>query len=146
MTNTVKNFIVGAAAITVCCTATYLVWQWDERVMATIHRGGYEYDTTAFRPTEAEQRTAKQFADSILPQLKHLGLVISYTRTEIETIITVSGTVWKARSQFFKEQFLEQIVVYNKVNGFSVRTKIIDKDDGTLYAELTSPDRRAIYF
>lgn len=145
MTNTAKNIIVGIAAVTVLCTAAYLIWQWDERVLATIHRGAYEYDTTAFRPTEAEQRAAKQFADSILPQLKHLGLVTSYTRTEIETIITVSGTVWKARSQFFKEQFLEQIFIYNKVNGFSVQTKIIDKDNGALYAELTPPDRRAIY-
>ncbi len=65
--------------------------------------------------------------------------------TEIETIITVSGTIWKKRSSFFKESLLDQIFIYNKVNGFALNTKIIDDKSSALYAEIIPPDRRVIY-
>jgi hypothetical protein len=41
--------------------------------------------------------------------------------------VTVSGRVWNERSEFFKESFLTQLIVYNRVNGFPSRIRIIDE-------------------
>ena len=145
MSQITKNIIVGIIAVAVTGVGTYLVWQWDQRVLSTIHRGAFQYDSVAFRPTVAEIRIAKQFSDSILPELKRLGLITNYTRTEIETIITVSGKVWKKRSAFFKETFVDHIFIYNKVNGFVVNTKIIDDSTKQLYALISPPDKKEVY-
>lgn len=113
--------------------------------MEHMRQFSFNADSSAFRPTEEEARIARQFSDTTLPQLTSLGLIKHYSRTEIETIITVSGVLWNERSEFFKESLLEQIFIYNQVHGYSVRTKIIDVTTNRLMAEIIPPDRKTIF-
>ena len=145
MSNRGKNIIVGIIALAVICFIAFLIWDWDRDVLATIHRGGYQFDTTTFRPTVDEIRIAKQFSDTILPQLKQLGLITQYHRSDMETIITVSGVLWNDRSAFFKESLLEQIFIYNNTNRYPVKTKIIENKTSRLVAEIVPPDQRTVY-
>lgn len=141
----IKDFAVGIVAIAVVSTAVFLIVRWDNQVMNGMRQFSFRNDSSAFRPTEDELRIARQFSDTTLPQLQSLGLIKRYSRTAIETIITVSGRMWKERSPFFKESLLEQIHIYNKVKGFTVQTKIIDDETSVLYAEIIPPDRKNIY-
>jgi len=145
MSNKGKNIIVGTIAFAVIGFIIFLIREWDREVLATIHRGAYEYDTSAFRPTVDEIRIAKQFSDTILPQLKLLGLITQYHRSDMETIITVSGTLWNDRSAFFKKSLLEQIFIYNHTNRYPVNTKIIEEKTSRLVAEIIPPDKRTVY-
>ncbi len=145
MNNKLKNIAAVSFALAIVSVAYYFIQRHDEKLLNNPALWGTMNDTLANTATDEEKRAALQFSDTTLPQLKRLGLVKSYRRTEIETIITVSGTIWKERSSFFKESLLEQIFIYNKVNGFALNTKIIDDKTSTLYAEITPPDQRLIY-
>ncbi|MFA6456764.1 MAG: hypothetical protein WCW40_08080 [Bacteroidota bacterium] len=141
----VKNIFVYCMAAVIVGTAYYITAQRDHRIMNRMHHWDTMDDSLRNHSTDEEKRVAQQFSDSILPQLKELGLIRSYSRTELETIITVSGTIWKERSEFFKKSLLDQLFVYNKVNGFALNTKIIDEKSFVVYAEIIPPDRREIY-
>lgn len=148
MNNTQKNIIAVSVAIAFIGIAFHFIQRHDEQVLNGTLRYGSTSDTIAdhfTQATDAEKRIALQFTNTTLPQLRRLGLVKSYTRTELDTVITVSGKIWNERSQFFKESLLEQIFVYNSVNGFALTTKIIDERTSELYAEITPPNRRDIY-
>lgn len=143
--STLKDFLAGIVALAVISAAVYLIVRWDNQVLEGMRQFTMQNDSSAFRPTEDELRIARQFSDSTLPQLRSLGLIKRYSRTAIETIITVSGRMWKERSPFFRESLLEQIHIYNRVNHFAVQTKIIDDETSVLYAEIIAPDRKNIY-
>lgn len=122
------------------------VVQHDDRVMRVVEPQRFVAEEhAAFHPTPEEQRMAAQFADTTLPELRRLGLITRYSRTEAETLITVNGRVWRERSPFFKESLLRQLCIYNQVNGYQVRSRIVDDATEQLYAELAAPDRRIIY-
>lgn len=145
MTAAQKNIIaVSFAAVWIGITY-YFIHKHDEELLNNHALWGRTIDSVANSSTAEEKRVALQFSDTTLPELKRLGLIKSYTRSEIETIITVSGRIWNERSVFFKESLLEQIFAFNKVNGFSVKTKIIDETTAHLYAEIIPPDGRMIY-
>jgi hypothetical protein len=145
MTNTQKNIAAISFALTFIGITYYFIHQHDKELLNNSARWGRMIDSLSNSATMEEKRVALQFSDTTLPQLRRLGLIKRYTRTEIETIITVSGTIWKKRSSFFKESLLDQIFIYNKVNGFALNTKIIDDNTSALYAEIIPPDRRVIY-
>ncbi len=139
------NIPVYTAAVLLFSGALFLVQRHDEQVMNGSFRWGRLNDTLSQRPSEQEQRIARQFTDTTLPQLRRLGLIKRYHRTEIETVITVTGSVWNERSDFFKESFLTQILVYNRVNGFSSQTRIIDERTERLYAQIVPPDTKEFF-
>jgi len=145
MTNTQKNIVAVSFALLFVGTTYYFIHRHDEELLNNPARWGRMVDTLSNHSTDEEKRVALQFSDTTLPQLKRLGLIKSYTRTEIETVITVSGKMWSERSEFFKKSLLEQIFAYNKVNGFALTTRIIDDKTAQLYAEITPPDGRTIY-
>lgn len=145
LTGRIKNSIVGAAALLIIVVAVVTILERDEHIMSFSYRWGRLNDTAAIRFTEKELNAAAQFADTTLPGLRQLGLITGYTRTEIETIITVSGKIWNERSEYFKESLLDQLYIYNKVNGFPVKTTIIDDETYVLYAQIVSPDQRLIF-
>ena len=140
-----KNIIVYFLAIFTVGALFYAYYERDREIMEKISRFGNQTYSAVVMSTEDEKRIAAQFSDSTLPDLKRLGLIISYNRTEIETIITVAGKIWNERSSFFKESFLTQISIYNKVNGFSVVVKILDDETHQLYAQIVPPDRKEIF-
>ncbi len=145
MNNKLKNIITVSFALFFVGMTYYFIQRHDEKLLNNPALWGKMNDTLANNVTDAERRVALQFSDTTLPQLRRLGLIKSYTRTEIETVITVSGRIWKERSSFFKESLLEQIFIYNKVNGFALNTRIIDNKTSALYAEITPPCQRLIY-
>lgn len=140
-----KNILVYLLAIVTAGLLFYFYYERDRVILESMARWGKRNDTIAVMSTPDEKRIAAQFADSTLPELRRLGLITTYTRTDIETIITVSGAMWNERSDFFKESFLTQIYIYNKVNGFSPGTKIYDEHTSRLLAQIIPPDRKEIY-
>jgi hypothetical protein len=145
MTNRQKNIIAISFAVAFIGITVHFIQRHDEQLLNNPSLWGRMNDTLSNTATDEEKWIALQFSDTTLPQLRRLGLIKSYTRTEIETVITVSGRIWNERSQFFKESFLEQIFAYNKVNGFPLKTRIIDDKTAQLYAEINPPDQRMIY-
>lgn len=145
MTNTQKNIIAVSFALFFVGMTYYVIQRHDEKLVNNSALWGRMNDTLSNISTDEEKRVALQFSDTTLPQLRLLKLIKSYTRTEIETVITVSGSIWNERSSFFKESLLEQIFIFNKVNGFALKSRIIDDKTSALYAEITPPDQRLIY-
>ena len=84
-----------------------------------------------------EQRIANRFVADTLPGLMQKGLVKQYLRHESGTVLLVSGKAWKKRSSFFKDSLLTEVLTYNKVNGFSSWTRIIDNESRKLYAQIS---------
>ncbi|MHB1050147.1 MAG: hypothetical protein ACYC09_08720 [Bacteroidota bacterium] len=140
-----KNIIVYFLAVLTVGALFYAYYERDREIMESVSRFGHRSDSAVVMSTEDEKRIAAQFSDSTLPELKRLGLIKSYTRTEIETIITVAGKVWNKRSSFFKKSLLTQLSIYNKVNGYSVTVKILDDETHQLYAQIVPPDRKEIF-
>ena len=128
--------------------AIFLVHRHDQQVMSVSFGWGQRYDSLSqYRavPSDEERRIAGQFTDTTLPQLRRLGLIKRYYRTEIETVVTVSGRIWNERSEFFKESLLTQLIVYNRVNGFPSRIRIVDERSERLYAQVIPPDRKEFF-
>ena len=92
-----------------------------------------------------EQRIAQHFAADTLPGLMRRGLIKRYERHQSGNIIFVEGKVWKARSRFFKESLLSEALVYNKVNGYALETRIVDHRSQQLYACAISTDRKEFF-
>jgi hypothetical protein len=92
-----------------------------------------------------ELRIARHFAADTLPGLMCRGLIKKYTRHRTGTILQVEGRIWKKRSDFFKESLLTEIAIFNKVNGFSPDTVIVDYKSLKLYARVLSDDEKVIY-
>lgn len=146
MTGTNKNILVGIVAATIFVITVAVVLQRDHRVMKTIRHGGYESDTSTFRPTAEELRLAAQFSDTVLPQLKKLGLIVEVKHHDIETIVNVSGTIWKKRSPYFKEQFLKQLLLYNKISQLPTVITVMDKETSEILAVMKQEETIDIYY
>jgi hypothetical protein len=140
--STVKNISIYVFAALFFGTILFVVLQRDKRIVNLWERNKTIADS--IYTTADERTTARQFSDTILPALKQKGLIISYEKNEIHTIITVSGTMWKERSQFFKENFLTSVVTYNKAHGFSESVTLVDSS-GHLFAKVIPPGRKELY-
>ena len=95
--------------------------------------------------TNEESRIARHFAVDTLPGLMRLGLIKQYKRHPKGTDIFVAGRVWKERSRFFQESLLSEVLVYNKMNGYELETRIIDHRSRQLYAKAISVDRKEFF-
>lgn len=102
-------------------------------------------DSAAMYYSGYQLQVAKKFSDTTLPQLKKMGLVIACERRDVFTAVTVSGTVWKERSQFFKKNFLMELLIYSKVYDHYSSAKVIDDRTGRVYAEVSPPDQVRMY-
>ncbi len=145
MSSTLKNIIVYFFAPALLGIAFLLIKQHDDRILGARERNTFPADSSILRLTDDEMRVAKQFSDSTLPELKQRGLILQYRHTEVETVITVNGRLWIARSQFFKESFLTRLLLYNQASGLSAASKIMDEKNGHLYAQIVPPDQKIIY-
>ena len=140
-----KNLIVFFIAIAIAGAAWYFVYQRDKRITGWFDNHPYAMDSTAMYFTDHEVRVAKKFSDTTLPGLQRRGLITKYDRQDMETVIAVSGRVWKKRSTFFKESFLTQIMIHNRVRSFATAVRIIDHRTGRLYAQVNSSGVKKIY-
>lgn len=57
----------------------------------------------------------------------------------------VAGKVWQGRSRFFKDSLLSAVLVYNKVHGYALETRIVDNRSQQLYAHAISEDRKEFF-
>ncbi|MGA7161363.1 MAG: hypothetical protein WBZ48_10200 [Bacteroidota bacterium] len=92
-----------------------------------------------------EMRISKLFDEDTLPRLVQYGLVKKYELTQGKTVLFVNGKLWKQRSIFFKHCLLTEILVHNKVSGYSAETQIVDDQSRKLVAKITSSYRFAFY-
>ncbi|MEW5799806.1 MAG: hypothetical protein AB1728_12460 [Bacteroidota bacterium] len=139
------NIIVYLIAVVVVGITYYVIWQRDERIVGHDARYHSTMDTAAMYFSDREIQTANTFSDSTLPALRQLGLILSFEQREWETLIAVSGPMWRERSEFFKESFLQHMSIHNKVRGRPSSVRIMDTNSGTLLAQITASDRKEIY-
>ena len=138
-----KNIAVFSSAAIILCSILYFVNQRDNRVVDLWNRNKYTVDSIYISVNE--RAMAAQFADSILPVLQKKGLIVKIEQNELSTTITVSGSMWKERSQFFKENFLTNLSVYNKVHGYPPSAIVIGQNNGLIYAQIFQSNRKEIY-
>jgi hypothetical protein len=143
MKSTTKNIIVFSFVVISLGITIFLIKQRDNRVVNLWNRNKYTTDSIYASPDE--RIIAQQFSDTILPALKQKGLIVNVEQTEMHTVITVSGRMWKERSPFFKENFLTHVMIYNKVHGFSEVVTIVDERSGHVYARVIPPGRKELY-
>jgi hypothetical protein len=92
-----------------------------------------------------ERRIAQHFAIDTLPGLMQRGLIKKIERRQLGTMVFVAGSIWKKRSRFFKESMLTEVIVYNKVNGYALETRIVDHRSQRLYAHALSTERKEFF-
>ncbi len=140
-----ENIIMIGAAFAAAGIVFGLLQERDERILDPSSRWEHRDRIFTVPPTDEEIRIAEEFGERTLPALRQLGLIIHYTRTEAETVITVSGKIWNERSMFFRQKFLEHVFTYHKVNNYPLRTRVIDHRTSQLYAQIIPPDQRLVY-
>jgi hypothetical protein len=86
-----------------------------------------------------EERISNLFVEDTLPRLIQFGLVKKYELTQWQTVLYVNGNMWKQRSQYFKNCLLTEILVHNRINGYSPKTQIIDNHSRRLFAKISPP-------
>ncbi len=141
----ISNRIVYLIAIVAVGITYYVIWQRDERIIGHDSRYRSTMDTAAMYFRSSEIQTSHMFSDSTLPALQQLGLIVSFEPRQWETLIIVSGPIWRERSDFFKESFLHQMSIHNKIHGRPSAVRIMDTLSGKLLAQITVSDRKEIY-
>jgi hypothetical protein len=95
--------------------------------------------------TEDERRIARRFSADTLPGLMQKGLVQKFVRNASGTLILVNGTLWRARSKFFKQSLLTEVFTFNKVNECELTTDVVDVKSGKLYARVSPSAQMSFY-
>lgn len=90
-------------------------------------------------------RISNLFVEDTLPRLMHFGLVRKYELTRSRTTLFVDGKMWKQRSPFFKHCLLTEILVHNKLNGYSSETHVVDDQSRRLFAKISRSLKFAFY-
>jgi hypothetical protein len=130
----------------------YIAFIWTNRPDSSVQRStNYHRSTHVLLEqwtknfSREEDRIAQHFSVDTLPGLMRRGLIKKYERHQTGTILFVAGKIWKTRSRFFKESLLSEALVYNKVNGYELETRIIDHRSQQLYAKAISADRKEFF-
>lgn len=131
------HILVGLCIVTAAGITIFLILEQENRIVAFRERGKYFADSIYTGP--ADRAAAEQFSDSVLPALKQKGLIIDIRQDEMQTVVTVSGAMWKKRSPFFKDEFLTHASLYNKVHGFPSSLIVVDHRNGHLLARIVPP-------
>lgn len=143
--SSIFSLAVYLLSCVIVAAAFYIILERDRSITQQYSRYRSTMDTAAMYFSNREIQTANLFSDSALPALHRLGLILRYEQRNWETLITVSGPVWKQRSLFFKEQFLNHLSVYNKVRGFPTPARIVDHRTGNLLAQITASDKKEVF-
>ena len=143
------NFLVNAATLVFILWSGYtFVERSDRRIIDRASKRALAFlpapESSMFISND-ERRVANNFISDTLPRLMKMGLITKYQRNEDTTALLVAGRVWNQRSLFVKESLLTAVATYNKVNGFSAWTLVLDDHDGTMYAQVLPSNRKEIY-
>ena len=135
----------------VCVMFIFYVWTSQPSIVRNNKYGTSRY-TNIFpliRNTQEfsreERRIARHFAIDTLPGLMERGLIVKFERRHNGTLLHVAGRLWKVRSRFFKESLISEISIYNKVNGYAIETRVVDRCSRRLYAEVVSLEKKEIF-
>jgi hypothetical protein len=146
------RFVQILVQLTIGVGILYVFYSWTNQLDTTVTRASNHRQSaqTALLPwipenKDSEGRIARHFEADTLPGLMRCGLVKKYERYKNGTIVFVTGEIWKQRSRFFKESLLAEAVVYNKVHGYSLETRIIDHRSRQLYARAVSAAEKEFY-
>ncbi len=143
-----KSIAEGVALTAWLVFVCLMIQRSDEVIVDTANKRAL-----AFLPTSEssmsisndELRVSNIFISDTLPRLMKLGLITKYERNESTTALLVAGRVWKKRTRFVKESLLLAVATYNRVNGLSAWTLVLDDQDGTMYAQVLPSNRREVY-
>lgn len=130
------------------CIAYYVADRSDRAIAERTSRHPVAFHAFLDIPPECtgdERRVANQFIADTLPRLMKLGLISKYQRDEKVTALYVPGHIWKARTRFVKQSVLTAVSAYNKVNGLSLWTMVLDDRTGTMYAQVLPSNRKELY-
>jgi hypothetical protein len=125
-----------------------IIWQIQKPTPVNQNNRQFVYTSPFFSTKECssdEKRIAEHFAADTLPGLMQKGLIQKYQRTASGTSLVVRGELWKKRSIFFKTSLLREIIVFNKVQGYKLSTKIIDSLSGKVYVSISPSTKMDFY-
>ena len=147
-----QSLLRNIVKLTIGLGLIYSVYVWTNQSGSAVKGNNLHHHSDHTLPTQwikgfknDEYRIAQQFAVDTLPELMRLGLIKKYERHRRGTTVFVTGKVWKERSRFFKESLLLATMVYNKVNGYSLETRIVDHCSQQLYAHAVSAERKEFF-
>ena len=143
-----KRILRYAPLIVLFSIVVIILWQIQKPAPAYQHKQYFVYTSPFFSMKECspdEKRIAKHFAADTLPGLMQKGLIHRYQRNASGTAIAVNGKLWRKRSKFFKTSLLTEVLVFNKVQGYKLSTKIIDSLSGKLYAYISPSTKMDFY-
>jgi hypothetical protein len=147
-----QRFLRKLVKLTIGLGLVYFIYVWTSQSNTNIkERNSYHHSTDIFsihRKREFdnnEHKIAQHFGVDTLPGLMRRGLIKKYERNESGNVLFVAGKLWKERSRFFKESLLSEALVYNKVNGYTLDTRIVDHRSKQLYAHAVSADRKEFF-
>jgi len=139
-----KDHLRDIIELTLCALIIFAIVDFfnytDHTILAK--RQSYHLPSSASLPhgqlfIDDEMRISNLFAEDTLPRLIQFGLVNKYEVSQSKTTLFVNGKMWKHRSTFFKHCLLKEILVHNKINGYSSATQIVDDQSRRLFAKIS---------
>jgi hypothetical protein len=147
-----QHLLRNLVKLTIGVGFIFIVYVWTDQSDTTLPGNNNHRRSSRLLPIQwtkenisDEYRIAQHFDADTLPGLMRCGLIKKYERHRTGTILYVAGKVWKGRSRFFKESLLLEAVIYNKVNGYALETRIVDDCSQQLYAHAVSEDRKEFF-
>jgi hypothetical protein len=143
-----RNTVEGLALAALLVFACLMIQRSDRAIADKASKQALAFLPTPESPmfiSQDERRVANMFISDTLPRLMKMGLITKYQRSEFATALLVAGPVWTKRTRFVKESLLTAVATYNKANGLSAWTLILDDHDGTLYAQVLPSSRKEVY-
>lgn len=145
-------FLRNLLKLTIGLGLVYIIYFWTNQSDTSIRDRNSHRRSTYMSPIQLtkefssdEHRIAQHFTADTLPGLMRRGLVKKDEWHQSENILFVVGKLWKERSRFFKESLLSETLVYNKVNGYALETRILDHRSQRLYAHAVSAERKEFF-
>lgn len=123
----------------------YVIGERDRRIVTHDARYHSTMDSAAMEFSSVEIHTANTFIDSTLPALRSFGLIVNVEQNTWETLILVNGAMWRERSQFFKESFLQQLSTYNRVRKRPSAVRIVDQQSGRMVAQIFLSGQKEVF-
>ncbi len=147
-----QRFLSNIIKLTIGLGLVYVIYVWTSQSNTNINEKNNHHRSIGLFPMQwkkefesDERKIALHFVADTLPGLMRRGLIKKYECNQSGNVLFVAGKLWKERSRFFKESLLSEALVYNKVNGYVLDTRIVDHRSRHLYAHAVSADRKEFF-
>ena len=152
MNNTPRCILLNLLKLIIGLAVIGIVYIWTDQTYTKARRRDNDHNSSGLSLIQKtdefnrdESKIAKHFALDTLPGLMKCGLIKKYERRQSGNVLFVAGKLWQKRSRFFKESLLSEILIYSKVNGYTLETRIIDHSSHRLYAQAISENQKEFF-